>query len=152
MDNTDGIFIKKILDEAAIFCDANSIIKSFLMETIITPNIFDAESLKIIMTVQRMRKILYSLIFYKMLDPEIYELAKKLMKKFFKNVNIYSYNLTNFANIITVSICIANKFIQDEPYNNWSFSSLLKMDVYTFNQLEIYFLSAIKFNIHEISL
>jgi hypothetical protein len=149
---------QKKLIENNIFNDAysfsknnlNNILVNFIFSKIIVRNKFDSLSTNRITNKSRLKKLTSKLIYYNILDYDTYDLSIKLLNLFLEKKSVGVFNLNNYRNLLGVSICVAHKYLDDECYNNLSFSSLLEMDIHTFNQLEIYFLLNINFKIYEI--
>lgn len=154
METQKKLIENNIFNDANLFCknNINSILVNFIFSKILVRNKFDSFSTNRITTKSRLKKFINKLIYYNILDHDIYNLSHQLLNRFLENKSVVVYNLNNYTNLFGVSICVAHKYLDDECYNNSIFSSLLEMDIHTFNQLEIYFLLNINFKIYEILL
>jgi hypothetical protein len=161
--DTNKNLVEKIIKDAQVFCDSgqsnsrHTITRhtiSFYNSLTSNKNKFDLaldnsnQNRISSFSISVYKNILYKMIKYKMLDPNIYKLSIILLENFMqKQPYLKNKNLNNFINLFTISICISNKFIEDNPYTNDSYSELISMNIYLFNKLELYFLSVIQFNI-----
>lgn len=151
--DTNKNLVEKIIKDAQVFCDSGGR-SGFYNSLLNTKNKFDLaldnsnQNRISSFSISVYKNILYKMIKYKMLDPNIYKLSIILLENFMqKQPYLKNKNLNNFINLFTISICISNKFIEDNPYTNDSYSELISMNIYLFNKLELYFLSVIQFDI-----
>jgi len=84
---------------------------------------------------------------YNMITIEGYYLCKFLIDKFLESTHS-SLTMENFWLIFLISIQIAMKFIEDCPFNNYSFGYVSSVNVGVINELEIFFLEKINYMIN----
>lgn len=85
--------------------------------------------------------------FYNMISIEGYFLSKFLIEKFLQATNSEITN-ENFWIIFIIAICVSMKFIEDSPYNNYSFGHITSVNLHVLNDLELFFLQQLNFSLN----
>lgn len=85
--------------------------------------------------------------FYNMITIEGYYMSKFLIEKFLQATNS-EITLENFWIIFIIAICVSMKFIEDSPYNNYTFGHISSVNLHVLNDLELFFLQQLNFSIN----
>lgn len=65
-------------------------------------------------------------------------IINKAVDLFTKIKDAYVLHFDLIGVYFSICLCIADKIINDEPYNNLSYASLLQLDISIFNNIELY--------------
>lgn len=84
--------------------------------------------------------------YHKMISNISFYMSYYYMKKIYKNNNIHC-DEKNICILYIIGLCIANKFIDDSPYNNQSYCELLNIPIRIFNNYELVYLNLINYDL-----
>jgi len=77
-----------------------------------------------------------------------YNLALLYLERFFNNYGLIILDEQNFYIFFTISLLVANKYNEDSPYNNYSFSYITGIPLKMLNKLEVLFLNILKYDLN----